>query len=104
MLRRCLWQSYALSSDVNAGLNPLFESVHDAQNASKLGYGLVLTKYTGHGGKAGSNDADAEYVAALRRIFDDHEITWQTGLLGKVDEGGRWYGSQIPRTLWHQYN
>jgi len=98
MLRRCLWQSYALSSDVNAGLNPLFESVHDAQNASKLGYGLVLTKYTGHGGKAGSNDADAEYVAALRRIFDDHEITWQTGLLGKVDEGG---GGTVAKYLAH---
>lgn len=98
MLRRCLWKSYALSSDVNAGLNPLFESVHDAQNASKLGYGLVLTKYTGHGGKAGSNDADAEYVAALRRIFDDHEITWQTGLLGKVDEGG---GGTVAKYLAH---
>lgn len=98
MLRRCLWQSYALSSDVNAGLNPLFESVHDAQNASKLGYGLVLTKYTGHGGKAGSNDADAEYVASLRRIFDDHEITWQTGLLGKVDEGG---GGTVAKYLAH---
>ncbi|MEZ8738805.1 aminopeptidase [Photobacterium swingsii] len=98
MLRRCLWQSYALSSDVNAGLNPLFESVHDAQNASKLGYGLVLTKYTGHGGKVASNDADAEYVAALRRIFDDTEIKWQTGLLGKVDEGG---GGTVAKYLAH---
>lgn len=98
LLRRCLWQSYALSSDVNAGLNPLFESVHDAQNASKLGYGLVLTKYTGHGGKVASNDADAEYVAALRRIFDEHEISWQTGLLGKVDEGG---GGTVAKYLAH---
>ncbi|WP_261858574.1 aminopeptidase [Photobacterium sanguinicancri] len=98
MLRRCLWQSYALSSDVNAGLNPLFESVHDVQNASKLGYGLVLTKYTGHGGKVASNDADAEYVAALRRIFDDTEIKWQTGLLGKVDEGG---GGTVAKYLAH---
>jgi len=98
MLRRCLWNSYALSSDVNAGLNPLFESVHDAQNASKMGYGLVLTKYTGHGGKAGSNDADAEYVATLRRLFDDHDITWQTGLLGKVDEGG---GGTVAKYLAH---
>ncbi|OAN13199.1 aminopeptidase [Photobacterium jeanii] len=98
LLRRCLWNSYALSSDVNAGLNPLFESVHDAQNASKLGYGLVLTKYTGHGGKVASNDADAEYVASLRRIFDEHEISWQTGLLGKVDEGG---GGTVAKYLAH---
>ncbi|CAG23414.1 aminopeptidase [Photobacterium profundum] len=98
MMRRCLWQSYALSSDVNAGLNPLFESVHDVQNASKLGYGLVLTKYTGHGGKAGSNDADAEYVAVLRRMFDDKEIKWQSGLLGKVDEGG---GGTVAKYLAH---
>ncbi|PSW20655.1 aminopeptidase [Photobacterium sanctipauli] len=97
-LRRCLWQSHALSSDVNAGLNPLFESVHDAQNASKLGYGLVITKYTGHGGKVASNDADAEYVASLRRIFDDNEIKWQTGLLGKVDEGG---GGTVAKYLAH---
>ncbi|MGF1682283.1 aminopeptidase [Photobacterium minamisatsumaniensis] len=98
LLRRCLWQSYALSSDVNAGLNPLFDSVHDEQNASKLGYGLVLTKYTGHGGKVASNDADAEYVATLRRIFDDTEIKWQTGLLGKVDEGG---GGTVAKYLAH---
>ncbi|OYT15280.1 MAG: aminopeptidase [Bacteroidetes bacterium 4572_77] len=88
ILRKVLWNSHALSSDVNAGLNPLFKSVHDEQNASKLGYGIVLTKYTGSGGKGGSSDADAEYIAELRSIFDDANIKWQTGMLGKVDEGG----------------
>lgn len=88
LMRRVLWKSHALSSDVNAGYNPLFKSVHDEQNASKLGQGIVLTKYTGSGGKGGSSDADAEYVAELRAIFDNANIKWQTGMLGKVDEGG----------------
>ena len=88
LLRKTLWNSHALSSDVNAGLNPLFKSVHDEQNASKLGYGIILTKYTGSGGKGGSSDADAEFVAELRKLFDDANIKWQTGMLGKVDEGG----------------
>jgi len=88
LLRKTLWNSHALSSDVNAGLNPLFKSVHDEQNASRLGYGIVLTKYTGSGGKGGSSDADAEYIAELRTIFDAENIKWQTGMLGKVDEGG----------------
>lgn len=88
ILRKALWNSHALSSDVNAGFNPIFKSVHDEQNASKLGRGLILTKYTGSGGKGGTSDADAEYIAELRRIFDQGGIKWQTGMLGKVDEGG----------------
>ncbi|WP_461536027.1 aminopeptidase [Spongorhabdus nitratireducens] len=87
-VRRCFWNSKALSSDVNAGVNPLFKQVHDSQNASKLGYGLVLTKYTGARGKAGSSDADAEFVSELRTLFDKHDVKWQTGMLGEVDEGG----------------
>ncbi|WP_281645781.1 aminopeptidase [Parendozoicomonas sp. Alg238-R29] len=87
-VRRSFWNSRALSSDVNAGLNPLFKQVHDSQNASRLGYGIVLTKYTGARGKNGSNDADAEFVGELRALFDSHDITWQTGMLGEVDEGG----------------
>ncbi len=87
-VRRSFWNSRALSSDVNAGLNPLFKQVHDEQNASKLGYGIVLTKYTGSRGKAGSNDADAEFIGELRAMFDNAEIKWQTGMLGEVDEGG----------------
>ncbi|WP_211824252.1 aminopeptidase [Kistimonas asteriae] len=86
--RQCLWHSRALSSDVNAGINPLFKSVHDEQNAARLGHGLVLTKYTGSRGKVATNDADAEFVAELRALFDEADIKWQTGMLGKVDEGG----------------
>ena len=88
VVRKCLWNSRALSSDVNAGINPLFKSVHDEQNASRLGHGLVLTKYTGSRGKSMTNDADAEFVAELRALFDEAGIKWQTGMLGKVDEGG----------------
>ena len=97
-LKKVLWNSHSLSSDVNAGINPIFKSVHDAQNASKLGYGLVLTKYTGSGGKGGSSDADAEYIAQLRNLFDNADIKWQTGMLGKVDEGG---GGTIAKFLAH---
>ena len=86
--RQCFWNSRSLSSDVNAGINPLFKSVHDEQNAARLGYGLVLTKYTGSRGKSMTNDADAEYVAELRTLFDDAGIQWQAAMLGKVDEGG----------------
>lgn len=88
MLRRTLWNSQALSSDVNAGVDPIFKGVHDVQNAAKLGYGVVVTKYTGARGKSGTNDADAEYVGKIRKIFNETDICWQIGELGKVDEGG----------------
>ncbi|BDU51483.1 aminopeptidase [Haliovirga abyssi] len=97
-LRKCLWNSYALSSDVNGGINPIFKSVHEEQNASKLGYGIVMTKYTGHGGKGASNDADAEYVGMLRKMLNDAGIKWQTGMLGKIDEGG---GGTVAKYLAH---
>lgn len=87
-VKTCLMNSYALSADVVAGINPLFSKVHDIQNAARLGWGLVLTKYTGRGGKVETNDADAEYLAELTALFDRREIHWQSGLLGKVDEGG----------------
>ncbi|MBZ4683821.1 MAG: hypothetical protein PWP46_1422 [Fusobacteriaceae bacterium] len=98
MLRRCLWNSNALSSDVNAAVNPLFKSVHDSDNAAKFGYGIVVTKYTGHGGKYSSNDADAEYVYKIRKVLNDNGIKWQTGMLGKVDEGG---GGTVAKFLAH---
>lgn len=88
MLRRTLWNSQAMSSDVNAGIDPIFPSVHDEQNAAKIGYGIVVTKYTGAGGKSGTNDADAEYVAKIRNILNAENVCWQIGELGKVDEGG----------------
>lgn len=88
MLRKTLWNSNAMSSDVNVGIDPIFRSVHDAQNAAKIGYGVVVTKYTGARGKSGTNDADAEYVGKIRKMLNDAKVNWQIGELGKVDEGG----------------
>ncbi|MFA5392990.1 MAG: aminopeptidase [Candidatus Ratteibacteria bacterium] len=87
-LARSFAKSYAVSADVNAGLDPSYREVNEAQNAPRLGYGTVLTKYTGHGGKFGSSEAGAEYVAYLRRLFEKHKVIWQTGELGKIDKGG----------------
>lgn len=87
-LRNTLWNSNALSSDVNAAMDPIFKGVHEAQNAAKLNYGIVVTKFTGARGKNGTNDADAEYVWSIRNLLNTHGITWQIGELGKVDEGG----------------
>lgn len=88
MLRRVLWNSQSLSSDVNAGVDPIFKGVHDIQNAAKIGFGVVVTKYTGARGKSGTNDADAEYVGKIRKLLNDADVCWQIGELGKVDEGG----------------
>ncbi len=83
-----LSKSGALSADVNAAVNPLYKSVYENDNASFVGRGIVVTKFTGHGGKYMANDADAEWVSHIRRIFNEGKIVWQTGELGKVDEGG----------------
>lgn len=88
LLRKCMWSSRAISSDVSAGINPIFKSVHDHQNASMLGHGLVVTKYTGSRGKGGTSDADAEYVGEIRNMLNEGGIKWQMAMLGKVDEGG----------------
>lgn len=87
-LKETLWNSKALSSDVTVGIDPIFKSVNEEQNTARLNYGIVLTKYTGAGGKYDTNDADAEYVGEIRRIFNNNNIKWQTGMLGKIDEGG----------------
>ncbi|WP_297405834.1 aminopeptidase [uncultured Cetobacterium sp.] len=87
-LRKALWNSSSLSSDVSAAIDPIFKSVHEAQNAAKLNYGIVVTKFTGSRGKGGTNDADAEYVWEIRNILNKGDILWQTAELGKVDEGG----------------
>jgi len=87
-IRKMLFQSRALSADVNGAMNPTFQDVHEKQNACYLGHGLCITKFTGHGGKVGANDAHAEYVATIRKIFNDEGVLWQTGELGKIDEGG----------------
>ena len=87
-VRRCLNNSRMRSSDVSAGFDPNYPSVMEKNNSSFLGKGLTFNKYTGSGGKSGSNDANAEYVALVRRIMDDANVTWQTAELGKVDAGG----------------
>jgi len=88
LIRKMLFQSKALSADVNGAMNPTFQDVHEKQNACYLGHGICITKFTGHGGKVGANDAHAEYVAMIRKMFNDEGILWQTGELGKIDEGG----------------
>lgn len=87
-LRRCLRESNMLSSDVSAGYDPTFASAFEAKNASYLGRGLTFNKFTGSRGKAGSNDADAEYVAKIRRVMDEGGVHFQTAELGRVDVGG----------------
>ncbi len=87
-LRRCLANSRMLSSDVNAAYDPLYADAYEAKNASYLGRGMVFSKFTGARGKSGSNDANAEYIAHIRNIFDDEKIHYQFAELGKVDVGG----------------
>ena len=87
-LRRALQHSRMLSSDVSAAYDPNYPSVSEKKNAAYFGRGIVFNKYTGSRGKSGSNDANAEYIARLRRIFDDNGVAFQTSELGKVDQGG----------------
>ena len=87
-LRRALKNSKMLSSDVSAAFDPNFPSVMEKKNAAYFGKGLVFNKFTGRGGKGGSNDANPEYIAKLRNIMDTNEVSFQTAELGKVDQGG----------------
>ncbi len=87
-LRRCLSRSCMLSSDVSAGFDPTFASCFEKKNAAFMGKGMVFNKFTGSRGKSGSNDANAEYMAHLRRILDEKKVVYQTAELGKVDVGG----------------
>lgn len=87
-LRKCLANSFMLSSDVSAGFDPSYASAFEAKNAAYLGHGVVFNKFTGSRGKSGSNDANAEYIAQLRKIFDKNKVAFQTSELGKVDLGG----------------
>ncbi len=86
--RLTISRSKMLSSDVSAGVDPLFVSVNDKKNAAYLGNGIVFNKYTGARGKSGSNDASAEYVARIRAVMNESNIHYQTAELGKVDLGG----------------
>ena len=87
-LKEVLFNSKAISADVNGALDPVFQEVHEPQNAAIIGNGVCVTKFTGHGGKYSANDAHAEYMGYIRNLFNKNGIIWQTGELGKVDEGG----------------
>ncbi|MBW6461701.1 MAG: aminopeptidase [DPANN group archaeon] len=87
-IRKCLINSFAISADVSAAVNPTFKSVNDMLNAHLSGYGVALEKYNGAGGKYSASDASAELVGTIRNLFIDKGVPWQAGELGKVDEGG----------------
>ena len=87
-LRRALKNSMMLSSDVSAAFDPNFPEVMEKKNSAYLGHGLTFNKYTGSRGKSGSNDANAEYIARLRKVMDEGQVAFQTAELGKVDQGG----------------
>lgn len=87
-LRRVLKNSKMLSSDVNAAYDPLYADAFEKKNASLAGCGMVFSKFTGARGKSGSNDANAEYIAKIRKVMDDAKVRFQLAELGKVDVGG----------------
>ena len=87
-VRRTLRNSRMLSCDVSAGFDPLYASAFEKKNAAWLGRGVCFNKFTGSRGKSGSNDANAEFMAKLRRIMDENKVCWQTAELGRVDLGG----------------
>ncbi|MDD6439908.1 MAG: aminopeptidase [Lachnospiraceae bacterium] len=87
-LRRCLSACRMLSSDVSAAYDPLYGSAYEKKNSAYFGKGIVYNKYTGARGKSGSNDANAEYFAWVRKVMDDADVAFQTAELGKVDVGG----------------
>ena len=87
-LRRCLTASFMLSSDVSSAFDPSFASSFDQKNVAFLGHGMDFCKFTGSRGKSGSNDANAEYIAKIRKIMEKNEVSMQMSELGKVDLGG----------------
>lgn len=87
-VRRALANSRMLSSDVSAAFDPNYASVMEPKNSAYMGKGIVFNKYTGSRGKGGCNDANAEYIAALRNIMEKENVSYQTAELGKVDQGG----------------
>ena len=97
-VRRVLRNSCMLSSDVSAAYDPLYPEVFEKKNTAYFGRGLVLNKYTGSRGKNGTSDANAEYVAKVRNVFDNNHVAFQTAELGKVDQGG---GGTIAKYVAH---
>lgn len=80
--------SKCLSADVTACFDPNFAECYDSKNVTRINCGVAMSKYTGHGGKSGTNDAPAEYVAWIRKIMAENNVLWQTGDMGKNDLGG----------------
>lgn len=87
-LRNTLRHTEVLSADVTASFDPTFPDVMERNNASLTGHGVALNKYSGSRGKSGASDANAEFMAKVRKIFNDNQVPWQVGELGKVDQGG----------------
>jgi len=85
---KVMMSSQVISADVDAAVTPNYKQVFELKNASSLGNGVGMSKYTGHGGKYSANDAPAEYVGEIRSMLNSQNIPWQTGELGKVDKGG----------------
>ena len=88
LVEECFANSFCISADVTAALDPMFPEVSERQNAAKINYGMGICKFTGARGKSGASDASAEVVAKLRRLCDDAGVIWQMCELGKVDQGG----------------
>ncbi|MBO7461125.1 MAG: aminopeptidase, partial [Bacteroidales bacterium] len=86
--RTVMSNSRCLSADVNSAFDPTFPEVFERNNSSFLNYGVVVTKFTGHRGKGGTSDANAEYVAEIHHLFDNEKVICQNGELGRVDLGG----------------
>ncbi|NCB74687.1 MAG: aminopeptidase [Clostridia bacterium] len=87
-LSHCFSRSLCISADVTNAFDPVYPDVSEKRNAAKVNYGMSICKFTGHGGKSDSNDASAELVARLRRLFAENKVVWQMAELGKVDQGG----------------
>ncbi|MBU0515291.1 MAG: aminopeptidase [Proteobacteria bacterium] len=85
---RTMMNVRALSADVDAAVDPNYPEVHEKYNNARMGYGVCLTRHTGHGGKYGASEADAEFVGWLRGVWDKAGVVWQPAVMGKVDEGG----------------
>ena len=87
-LRRCFENSFCLSADVSNAFDPLYAETCDRRNNTRINYGTGIFKYTGARGKSGSSDAAAEVMGYVRTLFAKNDVIWQTGELGKVDQGG----------------
>ena len=88
LVKRALANSWVLSADTLAGFDPNYPEVLDKRNSPFIGKGITIVKYTGVRGKGGSNDANSEYLGKIRKIFNNSNVVWQMGELGKVDQGG----------------